>query len=792
MEPVSPFSNLYSHPDKFLEIHLINVAEIATRNLMELPIQKVAFLSKEKLLKLVRLCAFCHDLGKSTEYFQKYLFSSESDGEGKAIKETRHSLLSSIISLCTAIEEFKEDNELNDEQKLFISFIAFHSVKRHHGDMREALEEVILEDEEEELLIRQIDSIDEAKFSILIENLKQNGFKHDLNKNVLKEYVDLAKRQLRIIRKTFRKLKEREDVGLYVLNNLVFSLLIDADKNEAGIKSLISRRSIELPYIIVDNYKNNINRNREEFINQLREKAYGEVLGSNIELDRKIYSINLPTGLGKTFTSLAFALKIREKIYKEKGYRPRIVYALPFLSIIDQNADVIEKVLDFNKIPLDTDIILKHHHLSEVSYKVSDNEFETEEAKLLIEGWNSELIITTFVQLFHTLISNRNKSLLKFHRLVGSIIILDEVQAIPFKYWNLLERLFEYITSNLDCYIIFVTATQPFIIPHEKIYPLVDPREYFLHMDRVILNVSIERLMTLEEFINEVDIEENKRYLFILNTINSSRDLYKLIKDRVNEKMVYLSTHITPYDRLKKIKRIKNREVRIAVTTQLVEAGVDIDFDIVYRDMAPLDSVIQAIGRCNRNWGDNKGICNLVELRDEKRTYASYIYDYLLLNITEKILSGHRLIEERNFLDIINTYYQEVVNKKSSDTSKDFINAICSLKYTSEDENKSIEDFKLIEEQYQKIDIFIEENEEAQELWRKYCELKELKDIIERRIEFSRIKSDFYKYVISVPLNKLENIPPIINGFGYVGNNVIKDYYDEDTGFKCKAGTILW
>ena len=793
MEAVSIFSRLYSHPDKPLEVHLTNVADIALRNLEDLPIEKIGFLTKAKIFRLVEICTYCHDLGKATGYFQKYLFSEESERDKlKAMEETHHSLLSSIISSSIASVEFKDDYELTEEQKLITSFIAFSSVKRHHGDLRDAREESILDDEEESLLIRQIDSIDDVKFSILISNLKKNGFSQDLDKNVLKEDVYLTRERLKIIRRLFRRLDGKENIWIYILNNLIFSLLIDADKNEVGVKSVIRRRKIELPHAIVDNYKSNLNINRDEFINQLREKAYREVLSNKIELNQKFYSINLPTGLGKTFASIAFALKLREILYQERGYFSRVIYALPFLSIIDQNANEIDKILNFNKIPVDTDIFLKHHHLSDISYKVSDNEFETEEARLLIEGWNSEIIITTFVQLFHTLISNRNRLLLKFHRLAGSIIILDEVQAIPFKYWNLLEELFEYLTVNFDCYIIFVTATQPFIISREKLYPLVNSREYFLYMDRVVLNILIEKQMTLGEFINNLDIEEDKRYLFILNTIRSSKDFYELIKNKTNEEIIYLSTHVTPYDRLERIKKIKDKKIRLAVTTQLVEAGVDIDFDVVYRDMAPLDSIIQAIGRCNRNWGDKKGICNLIELRDERRTYASYIYDYLLLDITKKILSGRRSIEERNFLDVINTYYKEVVDKKSSDTSRDFIDAICSLKYTGEDEKKSIEDFKLIEEEYQKIDIFIEQNEEAERLWGRYCDLKEIKSIIERRIEFSRIKAAFYKYVISVPLNRLENIPPVINGFAYVGKNVLKDYYEEDTGFKCKAGTILW
>lgn len=789
MEPVSLFSRLYSHPDKPLETHLINVTALALKNLEEIPIENLYLFDRDKITRLVRLCGLCHDLGKATGYFQNYLFSDEAkQNQLKAMKETHHSLLSSVISFFVTSKEFESDKDSNEEQRLFLSFIAYLSIKRHHGDLEDVLTESILDDEDKELLNKQIDSIDEEKFSILIDILKNNGLNADLNKVILKECVSYTEEQFKRLRRKFRRLEEERNIEIYLLTNLIFSLLIDADKNEVGIKTLLGRRKIEIPYQVVDRYKNS-KRFDDIYINQLREEAYREVINKDLDLNQKIYSLNLPTGLGKTFASFAFALKLRDKIYREKGYMPRIIYSLPFLSIIDQNAQEIENIFKTNGIALDTNIFLKHHHLSDIYYKKEDMEFEPEEARLLIEGWNSEVIITTFVQLFHTLVSNRNKALLRFHRLAGSIIILDEVQAIPFKYWLLLKELFSTLTRKLDVYIIFVTATQPLIIPREGIYQLIEPERYFRQMERVIMRVKINDRIYLDEFIRRLDLEGDKSYLFVLNTITSAREFYKLLKDKTNEEIIYMSSHIVPYDRLKRIERIKKKEVRLAVTTQLVEAGVDIDFDVVYRDMAPLDSIIQAVGRCNRNW-TKKGETIVVYLRDENRPYASYIYDSLLLDITARILSKKEVIEEKEFWDIVNSYYLEVQKKKSSDISNEFINAIYRLKYNSTDETKGIEDFKLIDDDYQKFEVFIELNEEAKDVWKRFCEIKEIKDLVERRIEFNKIKSSFYKYVVSIPRN-IENIPPIIDGFGYVSNNNLSEYYDEITGFKPKGDTVL-
>jgi|YNPMSStandDraft_1061717.scaffolds.fasta_scaffold00096_33 CRISPR-associated endonuclease/helicase Cas3 len=789
MEPVSLSSRLYSHPDKPLELHLINVSNLAVKNLEEAPIEDLYTFSRDKIKRLVRVCSLCHDLGKATGYFQKYLFSDErTQAELKAMKECHHSLLSSVISFYVAFKEFEDHMDLDERQKLFLSFIAYLSVKRHHGDLGDILTECILDEEDMELLNKQIDSIDDEKFSVLIKILKDYGLKTDLNKQTLRECVSYTKEHLIRIRRRLRKLGEEKNSEIYLLTNLIFSLVIDADKNEVGIRNIIERGKIEIPHIAVDRYKTSKGF-KNIYINELREKAYREVIDRDIDLKQKKYSLNLPTGLGKTFASFAFALKLRDKIYREKGYMPRIIYSLPFLSIVDQNAQEIENILKTAENPLDSNIFIRHHHLSDIYYKKEDIEFEPEEAKLLIEGWNSEIIITTFVQLFHTLVSNRNKSLLKFHRLAGSIIILDEVQAIPFKYWLLLRELLSTLAEKLNIYIVFVTATQPLIIPREDMYQLVEPEKYFRQMERVFIRVKTDKRLYLHEFLGELELESNKSYLFVLNTITSAREFYRLLKDKTGEEIVYMSSHIVPYDRLKRIEKIKKREVRLAVTTQLVEAGVDIDFDVVYRDMAPLDSIIQAVGRCNRNWG-NRGETIVVYLRDEKRSYASYIYDSLLLDITNKILSQKEVIEEREFWDIVNLYYTEVQKKKSSDISSDFIDAIYRLKYDSTDETKGIGAFKLIEEDYPKIEVFVELNEEAEDIWRSYSELKQIKDPVKRRIEFDKMKADFYKYVISVPTN-VENVPPIIDGFGYVNKNSLCDYYDEITGFKPKGDIVL-
>lgn len=786
------FSKLYSHPDKALEKHLINSSNISLENLSKSPVKSFEEYDRKILSKVIATSCLCHDIGKATDYFQKYLFSSKDKKKKlKSLDETKHGLLSAVASFYATEKQLEEEN-LDSDERTFLSFIAFLIVRRHHGNLGDVLDEVVISRRNQEVLVKQVESIDEQKLALLNEHLSKSGLLQKINKDVLGKWTTSIKKDLRKVKRRLRRLGRRKNINFYLMTNFLFSLLIDADKSEVVVGENVERKSVDLDSSIVDKYKRSLDF-KESRINLLREKAYKDVLNKNIDLNERVFSINLPTGLGKTFTSFAFAFNLRKKVEEVKGFIPRIVYSLPFLSIIDQNADELEKILKFNGFDVDTNLLLKHHHLSDIYYKKDDDEFEQNQAKILIEGWNSEIIITTFVQLFHTLLSNKNKSLRKFHRLSGSIIILDEVQSIPFKYWLLINKVLDKVTEKLDCYIIFVTATEPLIFEREEIVPLIDRKYYFSKMDRVILKPKLENDLTIEEFADSLEIQENKSYLFIFNTIKSAETFYRLLKAKTDDDIAFLSTHVTPFERLERIKKMREGKIRFAVATQLVEAGVDIDFDVVYRDIAPLDSINQAAGRCNRNWDgkSDKGEIIVLSLKDDKRLYSDYIYDRVLIDITRKILKQKDEIHENEFLDIINTYYRGMQEKKSEDTSQELLEAVYKLKYDSVDETTCIRDFKLISQDYPKFDAFIEINSDAQDVWQKYTKTKEIENLFERRLAFSRIKADFYQFTVSIPAT-VENLPPEVEGFRYVNSNSLDEYYDKTTGFKSQGVIAIW
>ncbi len=782
-----PSSKLYSHPGRLLEDHLIGVAKLS-----ELFCQDKLLPNQSELKKITKIIALCHDLGKATSFFQDYLNADDKDKERlKNQQETHHSLFSAVCAYFLV----KDQLEKNKRDVGYYPFFAFEAVKRHHGNLRDVTDEVIFDDKDEKLLTCQLESISEAKFSVLARRLFEAGLPAVLTKIVISQWIGNISRELRSYKKTFRK--NDGTAYNYLWLNLIYSILIDADKSDVVLKdpSFFLRKPDIIPADLVDIFK--LKKTFDDSpINILRESAYKEALDQEINLDKKLYSINLPTGLGKTLLSLSFAMKLRGCVQRNTGGKsiPRIIYALPFLSIIEQNADVIKTIFETCGIKPYSDILLRHHHLSEIFYKKGENkEFETDSAKILIEGWNSEIIATTFIQLFYSVISNRNKTLRKFHRCNGAIIILDEIQAIPIKYWLLINKMFRVLTDSFNAYIVFVTATEPLIIEKKEMVSLVESTKYFQKMDRVIINPMLQEDMALEDLFRFMEIQKDKRYLFIFNTINSAKQFYGLITQKY-EDTTFLSTHVVPKERLQRIVDIKKGKYKIVVTTQLVEAGVDIDFDVVVRDIAPLDSINQASGRCNRN-GQRKGTVYVVSLKDEMgRKYSSYVYDPVLLHITKNILKNHTEIREQQFLELINQYYRETKEKKSQTVSRQILEAILKLRYDSTDKDKiSISDFRLIEENYSKKDVFVESDKEAGSVWKKYMNLNRTKDLFERKRGFDAMKADFYKYVISVP-ERTKNIPPEAGFLCHVDSNNLPEYYDSVTGFITRddRSIVIW
>ena len=779
-----PYTDLMSHPNKKLENHLKNVADFSYDVFNFLEIE-----NKELFSNISFLIGLTHDFAKSTSFFQTYL----SDHTKK--ENTQHSFLSAIFTYYV-VKNYLDKNNINFESNL--SIISYIVVLAHHGNLKDITK---LDDYNEKkinskMVLKQIEDLKSSddNLSKFYDDFEIDFFRFfDEFDEISEEITD----ELLIF-----SFEGNIDNYFYIL--LFYSSLLDADKMDASESKRINRENI--PGDIVDIFKKNNLRDSKDNINKTREEAYQEVNGNilNMDLNERILSIELPTGIGKTFTGVSAALKLKERINNELNFNPRIIYSLPFLTIVDQNSDTISSILNESNLN-GSNFLLNHNHLSDMNYKSNDlEEYNISNSKILIEGWNSEIIVTTFIQFFYSIISNKNKSLRKFHNITNSIILLDEIQSLPYKYWKIINLFFKKLVYEYNCWIILMTATQPYIFKENEIKSLVDNVEYYFNkFDRVNYNFNLDSQNFEDfkkEFVDKISNDSKNDYLVVLNTINSSKELYEFIKDYYSVmdydiylddcngicyigddiQLIYLSNNIIPKHRLEKINAIKeSHRQSIVISTQLIEAGVDIDVDIIYRDLAPLDSLVQTAGRCNRSGNKEKGVVNVISLKNENgKSYSSFIYDSLLLNKTKEVLTSLNQISEKEFnLAAAKNYFKLIYN---SGTQDDYlIKIIKNLRFPEIPSN-----FKLIEEDIQKVDVFVVINSEAKLLFEKYNDIINNYEGFDRNNEFLKIKNKFYQYVISVDEKKIGSTNLCNDELFYIGENDVFRKYDLDTGFK--------
>lgn len=329
-------------------------------------------------------------------------------------------------------------------------------------------------------------------------------------------------------------------------------------------------------------------------INAARESVRAACLAA-AERPPGLFSLTVPTGGGKTLSSLAFALRHAD-LY---GLR-RVVYVLPFTTIIEQNAGEFRRAMgSVREAPADR-LVIEHHC-------GVDTDRETASSRVACENWDAPLIITTSVQFYQSLFSRRSSACRKLHNLSQSVIILDEAQAIPVDYLEPALRALKELVSHYGSTVVLCTATQPaihkgpgFPIGIENVREIIpDPPALYSHLKRV----SVEDLGPRGDDEIVSMISEETQALCIVNTRGHARLLMqKLGRD---EDAYHLSALMCPAHRAEIVASIRSRLERglscRVISTQLIEAGIDIDFPVVFRSMAGLDSIAQAAGRCNRN-----------------------------------------------------------------------------------------------------------------------------------------------------------------------------------------------
>ncbi len=773
---------------KLLIDHLCSVRDKALDHISP----RTLFENSENQALLDAVC-WLHDLGKYTEYFQTYLLNPAKAND----RLKSHSNLGAH----TAFKHFEPETEK--------ALLAFYLIKMHHSNLMN-VEDVIFPDRAARML--QENSFPKQKAALLDFQELKNYFILDeshMEFNDLKGLYHLFKREL----------KEKLNISHYFQINYLFSLLIEADKLDASDTSPqrlsgISPDAVDHRFQKPDYPEVQLSEMTQ---NQLRNFVRSEVV-KNIErgdiLERQIFTLAAPTGIGKTMSSLDFVLKLRHKIEKEQGYISQVIYGLPFINIIEQALEEYEKTVG-------AEFVMGHYQYADIfgkdepsKHDLDDAEVKYNQKKMDWDTWQKDVVITSFVQLFETLIGNRNKLLKKFRHFADSIIVLDEVQTLAIEKLPVIGAALYYLCKYLNARVLIMTATQPKLfelmarelsveIEEDRLRPLnllESDREVFACFNRTRIIPLIEDKIGNEDFIDvfESHWKHGKSCLIVVNKVNRSIELYNLLAELLKEKkgieLFYLSTNITPIQRQQRIHEIKNKLPQatcVLVSTQVVEAGVDLDFDMGFRDLGPIDSIVQVAGRINReNSAERSGApLYIVDFGDCQKIYgyATDSKSRIALNTAE--------IAEQDYKQMVESYFENVSDQKMSDFnfSREVFEALKNLKYafpgSAAKSCVTVSDFKIIENSQNGISVFVEMEGDGVGTAARMAYQKLISRDMKKSEFDSKYKRDFNQRIIAVPDYLKQSIEvkkeeALSDDIYWIRSENTKYYYDEITGFK--------
>lgn len=571
--------------------HLNNVAKMSRE-----------YGEKISLGATAELVGILHDMGKGTKQFDAYIRYCVMNPKDKSLKGS--------INHSTAGAKFIYDNFYNISgicpyQKLTAQIISL-AICSHHGGLIDCLDI-----KGTDKFTNRMNPDKEILYDEAVNYFKEECIEIQHIDNLLYKAMEEIKAVLTKINKIEKKAK----FGYFavgMVEKYLFSCVVDADRYDTYIFMMGKKKQQQIDKSALwnelsDTLESNLKKySKESRIDSLREEVSAACrnFASN---DPGVYQLAVPTGGGKTFSSLRYALWHAKKYNKD-----RIFYIIPFTTIIDQNAKDIKDILGHE------DIILEHHSNLIVD---KDSEDLQENYKFLTERWDSPIILTTMVQFLDTLFSGGTQGVRRMHNLANSIIIFDEIQAIPIKCISMFNSAINFLSTVCNATVVLCTATQPLLsstqVPlrlSENPNIISDIYKKFEQFKRV--NLKDKRILggynsaALKDFILE-NMNRVDSVLMILNTKNSAREIFNELKEANNELpkekrylIFHLSTNMCPSHRLGILQDIKNKlgqQKLICISTQLIEAGVNISFGCVIRSLAGLDSIAQAAGRCNRH-----------------------------------------------------------------------------------------------------------------------------------------------------------------------------------------------
>lgn len=680
-----------------------------------------------------------HDIGKYAVNFQKRLNGSNAKFEH---------------SVCGAIEF----NKLLDKKNPFIPLIQY-CVAGHHTGLPDGRCVCASEN-------------DSSLFGKLKREKNYNG---DNDYSAYKDEIELslpkAPELIEILSEAF-KISNQEFIEVYsFFTRYVFSCLKDADciDTERFCNPEAERGLIGDFKAALDILNEKLNSFSADTPVRAARKSLQQQAFSSYADSENISILNMPTGSGKTLCSLKLALEKAVSSGKK-----RIIYVIPYTSIIEQTAN------ELNKMFGDILPVLQHH--SNYSFDKDESELLTaEKLKKTTENWDAPLIVTTSVQFFQSLYHHKGSRLRKLHNLSDAVIIFDEIHLIPIEYIQPCLRAIGYITKFLNSNVIFLSATMPNydslireFMPFSKVTELITDKSDFARFK----NYTYENMgvTQLEDVVLKTDEFESS--LIIVNKKRTARTVYNILQ---GEKF-HLSAYMTPFHRSNIIKEIReclnNHKKITVVSTSLIEAGVDVDFEVVFRELTGLDSILQSGGRCNREGNRKNGYVYVFETDEKPQKEIA-----VRCNITSSLLNDFPDISSD---ECISEYFKRIFDFKES-----YINENSIYRYNNETkqfttENKSVdiipfksyaENFDYIKSETISIVIDNEQNGGCHEL---VLKLKNGDKSVRRQLQKYCVSVYFYEFE---SLLKLGIIDDYGTGVYILQNNM---YYNAETGLNAE------
>lgn len=693
--------------------------------------------------KIAELCGKLHDFGKYSKSFKGVL-------EGKCT-HIDHAICGAAFLYCL----------LGNKKSLFCYRAAMEAINGHHdGLVGYDYLEIFLK---ESLLSGDPVECNNRKTAALAGQKQYqeatNAFLKDFPQ-FLSEYQSIEKVQ---------KLEEiNGSIDEMLYTRMLFSCLVDADYTISSGKKPQEPLEFEPKQClkVLDEYREELKKNAKgsSTVNALRDLLF-ERCGKAARLEEGLFTLTAPTGTGKTLALLNFALQHAEEFGKK-----HIILVLPFLALAEQSYEVYSNIIPE---------ILQDHSQSELDDR--QREFA--------ERWESPFIITTSVKFFQALFAQKPTDCRKLHNIANSIILFDEAQSLPANLLAATLNAVNALCTQYHCTMVFSTATQPefkFIqgVSWEPIEIMPDYPMMYEKLKRTQVEWRIKKQIPLEAIAREMEEKEN--VCAIVNLRRHAVEVFKVLKsDSCNrEELFFLTTDLCPKHRSEVIRTIKERQKAglpcKVVSTQCIEAGVDLDFCVLYRALAPLEAIIQAAGRCNRSGKFRVGKVVVFEPEVEGSLYPPDKWYQNAAIVVKEILSRENI--EINDPECISNYY-EILFREYAKDKEALTKAIKDRDY-----EETAREYRLIENQGKKVIVpFNEEMQLYKEIRKDLLSGYLTPELVKRSAEITvtTFEKDIEKYCEQAYYFDRKRKQKMESGY-YVLRTQYEYMYREDMGLQFK------